>query len=347
MNADSGHFYYGLLPALNRFIEGDNFLHQAAAAATLARAARITGDQRFNARASQAILLLLTETITDPKDAQIRYTALPSIARNRLAAAGLLIAAIHELPAPQADLLAKSEQLCNFIRRQARPNGSLCPNDPGDEGKPGSDSADALSEYPGLALYGLMLSQRQRPADWKTDLARKAVAYYRPLWQANKNAAFIPAQTAAYTEAYLLTKEPTFAACVLEMNDWLCPLQYEALSIRDWFGGFKTWKDGHEVEEAPTIACAVYGESLANACRVAYETAEVDRYKRYNVAVERNLIFLTSLQYTLANTQHFDAMYRESKLSGGFHASHQDGTLRLDYTQQAVAALLQYVEQVR
>jgi hypothetical protein len=346
MNAPSGHFYYGFLPALNRPIEGDNYFHQAAAAATLARAARITGEQRFNARAAQAILTLLDETVTDPKDPQIRYTAMPSIARNRLATAGLLVAAIHELPSPQADLLEKSEQLCNFIHRQARANGSLCTSDPGDDGKPGSESADALTEYPGVALYGLLLSQRQRPAAWKTDLARKAVVYYCPLWQANKNAALIPAQTAAYTEAYLLTKEPAFAACVFEMNDWLCKLQYETPRVTWWYGGFKTWKDGHEVEEAPTIGCAVYGESLVNACRVASASGDVDRHKLYSAAVERHLLFLTALQYTLANTRHFDAPYREL-LSGGFYASQQDGNLRLDYTQQAVAALLQYVEQVR
>jgi hypothetical protein len=346
MNAASGHFYYGFLPALNRPIEGDNYFHQVAAAATLARAARITGEARFNARASQAILALLDETVVDPKDPKVRYTAMPSIARNRLATAGLLVAAIHELPSPQADLLDKSEQLCNFIHRQARPNGSLCLSDSSDEGTPPKEPADALTEYPGLALYGLMLSQRQHPATWKTDLARKAVAYYHPLWQANKTAAFIPAQTAAYTEAYLLTKEPEFAKCVFEMNDWLVKLQYEAPRVTWWYGGFKAWKDGHEVEEAPTISHAVYGESLVNACRVASASGDLDRHKSYSPAVERHLLFLASLQYTLANTRHFDAPYREL-LSGGFYASQQDGNLRLDYTQQAVAVLLQYVEQVR
>jgi hypothetical protein len=346
MNAPSGRFCYGYLPALNRPMEGDNYFYQVAAAATLARAARLTGNRDCEARAAQAILLLLEETIADPKDATVRYTSLPSIARNRLAAVGLLVGAIHELPTPQADLLERSDQLCNFIRRQARPNGSLCTSDLGDDGKPLAESPEATNECPGVALYGLMLSQRQRPAAWKTDVVRKAVAYYHPWWKANKNTVFIPAQTATYTEAYLLTKEPAFAACVVEMNDWLCGLQYEAPRVAWWFGGFKGWKDGHESEEAPSIACAVYGESLANACRVAYETADVNRHKRYTAALERTVLFVSSLQYTLANTRHFDAPYREL-LSGGFYATQQDGNLRLDYTQQAVAALLQYVEQVR
>ena len=350
MNAPTGRFLYGYLPALNRPMTDDNFLHQAAAAATLARAARVTGDQRFAAHATLAILALLddttTDSATDPKAPQFRHTKMASLVLNRLAAAGLLVAAIHELPAPQADLLEKSDQLCNFIYRQARADGSLCTSDLGDDGKPLKESFDAVNEYPGLALYGLMLSQRHRPAPWKTDLTRKAVTYYHPWWKANKTPAFIPAQTLAYTEAYLLTKEPLFSMCVVEMNDWLCDLQYETPRMQAWYGGFMTWKDGRAAETPPTVSCAVYGESLGSACRVVRETADIKRFERYTATVDRNLLFLLSLQYTLVNTRHFEASYREF-LSGGFHLSPLDGNLRLDYTQQSVAALLQYVEQGR
>src|SRR5947209_5821322 len=100
-------------------------LLHAGAAFTLARAARFTGDERYAARAAQAVLALLDDTAPDPNDAQVRYTALPPGVVNRLGAAGLLIAAINELPAPERDLLDKSEQLCNYVRRQARPDGSL------------------------------------------------------------------------------------------------------------------------------------------------------------------------------------------------------------------------------
>ena len=54
--------------------------------------------------------------------------------------------------------------------------------------------------------------------------------------------------------------------------------------------------------------------------------------------------FSAALQYTTANTRHFEEDYRLRFLTGGFHPSNEDGTLRLDYTQQAVAAMLQYVE---
>ena len=50
----------------------------------MARAARLTGNRDFEARAAQAILLLKEETIVDPKDPKVRYTTMPSLVVNRL-----------------------------------------------------------------------------------------------------------------------------------------------------------------------------------------------------------------------------------------------------------------------
>jgi vacuolar-type H+-ATPase subunit E/Vma4 len=59
--------------------------------------------------------------------------------------------------------------------------------------------------------------------------------------------------------------------------------------------------------------------------------------------LHRCLQFLVRLQYTDANTQHFEEWYRP-RLIGGFHASTQDGNLRVDYTQHALSALATYLE---
>src|SRR5438105_2037575 len=72
-----------------------------------------------------ALLALLGDTVTDAKEPQVRYTSLPSAVVNRLAAAGLLVLAIHELPAAERDLLDQAEQLANYIRRQQQADGSL------------------------------------------------------------------------------------------------------------------------------------------------------------------------------------------------------------------------------
>ena len=250
--------------------------------------------------------------------------------------------AIQELPAPQPDLLDKSEQLCNWIRRQARDDGSLRCHD---TDQPEADDNDSVNAYPGLALYAVLRSQKHRPAAWKTELARKAVVYYRKWWKDHRGMAFVPWQTAAWAEAYVQTKEAAFAEFVYEMNDWLCGLQYDQIDPRHLlgYGGFMDWADGKPVDASPTISSAVYIESLAEARRAARAGTDLARYRRYTEALQRGLQFLVRLQYTDANTQHFADWYRP-RLVGGFHASSQDGNLRLDYAQHALSALATYLE---
>jgi hypothetical protein len=343
-NHADGHFDNGYIPALRVLLEGDHYLRQAGAASALARAARYTGDEHLTAIARQAVLTLLLHTGPDAEDAHLRHTTLPSTVVNRLGAAGLLVLAINELPAPGDDLLEQSEELCAFIRKQQRADGSLCISEaPGDPATEASDP-DGINCFPGEALYALMLSQRHRPAAWKTDVVRKAMSYYRPWWRAHKTMALIPYQTAAYTEAYLLTKEQAFADCVTEMNDWLCGFQYVQIDASHplWLGGFMGWMDGKPAAVAPQVGSAVYAEGLAEACRVARQAGDLARHRRYSDALERCLQFLVTLQYTDANTRHFADWYRPI-LIGGFFGAHQDGTLRIDYTQHAVCALVQYL----
>jgi hypothetical protein len=340
-----GRFRYGFVPALGRDLDGDHYLRQVGAAFALARAARFTGDKRYDAFATQAVLALLDETtVDDAKNPQLRYTALPSALVNRLGSAGMLVLAINELPNPQAELLDKSDQLCNYIRKQARGDGSLAFADAGPDGKPGTEGPDGVNEYPGEALAALTASQRHRPAAWKTEVVRNAAGYYLPWWRKNKSAAFVPWQTAAYAEAYLATKEQVFADAVNDMNDWLGDLQYKETDAAhpEWRGGFR--RDPDKAGSAPQVGSAAYAESLAQACRVARQAGDVKRFDRYSGGAAECIRFLALLQYTEGNTSHFEDGYRKRFLIGGFFASHQDGNLRIDYTQHAVSATVLYLE---
>jgi hypothetical protein len=341
-NQADGRFVHGYLPALRSPLEDDHYLHQAGAAFALARAAKFLRQDRQVAIARQAILTLLLETATDPQDPQVRYTTLSPLLINRLDAAGLLILAINELPSPGDDLLEHSEQLCAFIRKQQTPVGAL---GSADEGAQTDIDPAALHCYAGEALYGLMRSQQYRPAAWKTDVVRKALPYYRSWWRAHKTSSLVPWQTAAYAEAYLLTKEQAFADFVIEMSDWVCGFQYVQLDPHHplWIGGFRETTDGTASALAPQVGSACVAEGLAEACRVVRQAGDHDRQHRYREALERCLQFLNTLQYTEANTQHFADWYRPV-LVGAFHASNQDGNLRIDYTQHAVSALVQYLK---
>src|SRR5262249_43333297 len=152
-----------------------------------------------------------------------------------------------------------------------------------DGAKADEPDPDGINHYPGLALYGLMLSQRHIPAAWKTEVVRKALDYYLPWWRAHKNLTLVSCQTAAYTEAYLLTRQKVFAEAVHEMNDWLCELQYVQLDRNHplWIGGFMGFTDGKQAAIAPDAGSGCFAESLADACRVAHQAGDLPRYKRY------------------------------------------------------------------
>ena len=100
--------------------------------------------------------------------------------------------------------------------------------------------------------------------------------------------------------------------------------------------------DDKPAASVPQVTSALYAQGLADACRVAKQVGEPARLQHYRDSLERGLQFLTTLQYTDSNTQHFADWYRPALL-GAFCASHQDGNLRIDYTEHAVSALVQYL----
>jgi hypothetical protein len=342
-NGPDGHFVHGQVPALKCPLEGDHYLRQAGAALALARAARFTKDERHTAVARQAVLTLLLDTVVDPQQPRVRRPSLPAAIVNPLGAAGLLVLAINELPDPGDDLLEQSEQLCYFIGMHQQQDGSLSARE-GPDVTPPADS-DSAGHYPGEALYGLMVSQRYRPVAWKANTLRKALGYYQGWCRAHRNPTAVAWHAAAFAEAYVVTGEKPFADCVYELADWVMTVQHSRLDPRHplWLGGFMTASDGRAIAEEPQIASAACAEALAHACRVARRAGDLSRYGRYLGAVEQGLQFVTTLQYGEANTQHFADWYRPVLL-GGFHASQQDGNLRIDYTQQAVCALVAYLE---
>ncbi len=346
MNEKKGQFVHGWVPALNMPLEGEPALRQAGAAFALARAARYLQDDGYSARAAQAVLSLLEDT-TLSQDRTYRYPSLPSTVVNRVSASALLVLAISELSGAD-DVLPLSEQLCEFLRRQQQSDGSFLMCEPIAGGTPIAVDPDQVAQYSGQALYALVRSHERKPAAWKLDVVRKAMPYYVKWWRAHKHREFVLWHTAAYTEAFLATKEKGFADAVLEMNDWLCTLQIERLdpSHPQWLGGFQNVIDGRLVNGPPDVSGASCCGSLAEACRVTRQLGDLARHDRYVPALERGLQFLATLQYTESDTQHFAEWYRSERLVGGFHASHTDGTLRLDYNQQAVSALIQYLRYV-
>ena len=345
-NKPDGRFVYGFQPALRVQLDGDNFQSQAGATFALARASRYFRDGRGSAIARQAVLSLLLETMVDARDPTVRHTAAAPHLVNRLSSQGLLISAIHELDNPGKDLLDDAEQLCNHLKQQQTAGGALLVTI---DSKPIQSSAPEVdAEHAGWALQGIIRSQRHRPAAWKLDMVRKARDHYFAKWQAGKNTSAVCSHTPAYAEAYLQTKDAAFAEAVFAMNDWLLGLQYREefdLQRKTWIGGFPRYVNGKVEQSLPDVRSAQAAESLAEACRVAKHAGDLARLQRYERALIQCMHFTMSLQYRNAKGQHFVEGFRPSIL-GAFHASHQDGNLRLDYTQHPLCAMVQYLEGV-
>src|SRR5207244_360841 len=154
--------------ALRLPMEGDSYVRQAGAAFALARAGKYYGDEQAIAVARQAVLTLLLETTTDPGEPRLRTA--PRHLANPAHAAGMVLAAIHELPAPAADLLQQADQLADMLQKRVRADGSLSADEPGEESHPD----DTAQHFAGPALYGIIRSHAQRPEPWKIAALAKA-----------------------------------------------------------------------------------------------------------------------------------------------------------------------------
>src|SRR6476619_5763232 len=112
----NGRFVAGRNPALDTITEDDNFIRQTFGAFALARAARLTGDEKYAVRAAQTILSLLAEAPKDPANPAARKPVQSNVVCNRVGAAAHLAMAIYELPEATPELLQCGEELCQFLR---------------------------------------------------------------------------------------------------------------------------------------------------------------------------------------------------------------------------------------
>ncbi|MCS7168124.1 MAG: hypothetical protein RMI91_11680 [Gemmatales bacterium] len=362
-----GSFAAGLIPCLNLLLDADHYIRQVQATLALAQAGRVTGNEKWSAQAKQAVLWLLAGTVVDGQDPPGRAPRPPLALLSRLGATGLLLATIHELHQPAADVLDAAEELARWIQRQQQSDGTLRIGELGVAGTlPGDipEELDPLSYGPGPALWGLARSQRLRPQAWKLEVLRRArPAYNRLLRETLRpNEASSPTLTkpagfagtrpilalwllAAWSEAYAHTRERAFAEYVFEQADAMLPLQYTEGSQPLYLGGFVMSLADKTKHQAPDWQTARFAWALTLAARTARQVGETNRYNRYVLAAEGALQFLSTLQYTALNTTHFAEHY-QPKIMGGFRTNLRDGTLRLEVQQAALTALWTFLETI-
>lgn len=342
-----GLFVYGWNPALNRPLPDNNLLRQAGSAAALARAGTVFHDNEITLAARQAILVLLT-TYTEPdeKNPEMRRCILAPADNHPVGFNALLLLAISELNDPSDALLEQGDALARYLVSRQKSDGSIDLNCSLADDATTFDDA-GIDYYPGEALYALMRSHTRRPAPWKLEAVTKAFAFYRGHWKEKPSMAFVPWQTAAYTEAYLLTQDARFAEFVFEMNDWLATLQYVDPHSADptWIGGFGSFDQSRPLRTPPGATTGSCAEALVDAYRVAELVKDTRRTHAYRMALDLANQFLMANQYSVTGYPHFEAWFSR-KLNGAFYGSVEDGTVRIDFTQHAVCAMTHYLTHV-
>lgn len=343
MHQSHGRFLYGYNPTLRQPISGEHDLKQAQTVLALAEAAKFSGDQKHAAIASQAILALLASTKVSPIDPNCRVPVQASIVCNRVAFAAILALAIYEMPHADQKLIDDAERLCAFIRTQLRADGSVHYTDNPTDVPTQTDPA-GVNEYPGYALQALAVSNRIRPAEWKKDAVKRGIGYYHTLFRAKPHPMLAATLTPCAFEHYLQTKLNDAATAIFEMNDWLCSLQIVLTDPQtpQWAGGFRSVEKG---TKAPPTASetGLYVQSLACADQLTRLTGDLTRERKFRPALLGAVEFLCGLQFSEANTRHFENLFRANMLIGAFHLTPNDGNLHTDATACAILGLLQYL----
>lgn len=319
MNQSNGRFFPGLNPALRLPLESDSDVRQAYAALALAEASKFTGDERYAARATQAVLALLSST---RPEGDSRVPALTADAETSVAFASLLCLAICELPSPEAKLLGEAEALSVYLRKAPL----------------GESEADATKA--GLALRALVAAYRFKPDAAKKEAIAKCIATGSNAFKIRRNPAVAAAMIPGFGESYaVVAKDPAVAAAAFEMADVLCGNQFSRADARTmaWVGGFKL---GAAEPGFDSIAAA---GALASAAKLTRQVPDLTRFVRYRKAAVEALAFSRSLQFSDENAEHFEKSFRARFLVGGTHLGPSDGTVRIDATGMLVSAQLAFL----
>jgi hypothetical protein len=344
MNQSHGRFIYGFNPSLRQPLLNENDLYQARAALAMAQLAKFTGDEKQAAIAAQSILVLLAATKSDPANPNCRMPIQSSQVFNRVGFAANLAMAIYSLPGADVKLLTQAEQLCEFLHKQCRADGSVHYTD-GLADNPVQADAAGENEYPGLALQAIMMGNRIYPAEWKIDTAKKGMAYYRAALRSNQNPLLAATMTPSCAELYFQLNLPDAAATVFELNDLICNLQIAGNDpkVPQWAGGIRSMSNGQKTDLSSGPETGFYLQSLTMGRQIARLTPDLDRNTRYKAASQNVVQYLTELQYAEANTRHFENAFRANMLMGAFHLAPMDGNIRIDATATAITGLLRYL----
>ncbi len=192
--------------------------------------------------------------------------------------------------------------------------------------------------YSGEALLFWAEALRRRfPLAPTVERCKAAFERCRERHRRKRNPAFVPWHTQACASLYAQTGRREFADFVLEMNDWLLPMQQWDGLEADMRGRFY---DPRRPEFGPPHAASTgaYLEGLADAAALARALGEKRRAAAYERAIRRGLRSLGQLQFR--NWRDMFYVARPERVLGALRTEVYDNAVRVDSAAHALAAAI-------
>jgi hypothetical protein len=195
---------------------------------------------------------------------------------------------------------------------------------------------DCQNFYPGeaLLLWSVLIGSEKDAA--LVERFWRSFEFYQSWHQQNPNPAFIPWHTQAYFRLWKWTPDSRLPKAIFAMNDWLLDVQqWESAPTIDCQGRFYDPKRPFGPPHASSTA--VYLEGLADACALAREVGDEERFGRYRTAICRGLRSVAQLTFK-DETDMFYASKRNT-VRGGVRTTEYNNTIRIDNVQHSLMAL--------
>ncbi|MDE0388825.1 MAG: hypothetical protein OXI75_09015 [Rhodospirillales bacterium] len=198
--------------------------------------------------------------------------------------------------------------------------------------------------YSGEALL-FWAEALRRGADFAPSPERcaKTFARCRARHREARNPAFVPWHTQACASLFARTGRREFADFVLEISDWLLPMQQWDGLMPDLRGRFYNPK---RPEFGPPHAASTgaYLEGLADAVALARAVGDGSRADAYDQAIRRGLRSLRQLQFR----DERDAFYvsKRNRVMGGLRTEVYDNAVRVDSAAHALTAAVKILRPI-
>jgi hypothetical protein len=323
----SGRMKYLYYPSSGKEPEQrNNMIRQWMASLALCRIARYRDDKDALVKAGQNIEFNLSNFYRTEKG----WGLIDDQGKVKLGAVALAALTISEHP-QRASWSEQHESLLRTVELLWRRNGGFrtfyTP----------VHRNDNQNFYPGEALLLLASVYRETESDTLRTKFMKSMRYYRKWHLKHRNPAFVPWHTQAYFWMWEMTQDPELASWILEMNDWLLPIQQwlDAPSL-EMRGRFYDPIRPFGIPHASSTG--VYLEGLIDAYSLAKTLGDSSRANKYRTAVLRGLRSVMQLTYKDDCDMYY--ISKRDNVRGGVKTDVYNNAIRVDNVQHNLLAVL-------